>query len=511
MSDGLVVSNSGNLNALGDPHLEKVLRRVYGDLALFSRHVIRSHPLREYQLAPARAIVESVRRRLGLQFAVVFCRQAGKDEMLAQLEAFLLNLFQLKGGSIVLAAPTYKPQSLVSRQRLLERLDNGFNHRRYAKKEGYIVSLGKASCRFLSAGPGANARGETASLLLLCNEAQDVLPEQWDAVFDPMAASTNATTVFAGTVWTSRTLLARQVRYLRELEKEDGRQRVYLVDWQRVAGDLPAYGQRVRERIHQFGRQHPFIKTEYFLEEIDGDGGMFPPHRQAQMRGQQPRQTEAAPGHMYALLLDVAGECEQRGEVETFEPGSIGTFQRSGRDSTALTVVEIDLTTLSDDLLLKPAYRVVDRRLWTGTKHSKLYGALVDLARQVWKARFLVVDATGVGAGLASFLQRALGDQVVVPFIFSGASKTRLGWDFLAICDTGRFKDHLEDGSHEQRLFWKQVEECTYEIQPGPEKRMKWGVEKGHDDLLLSAALCALLDGLDWRPRRAKGVRRLEG
>jgi hypothetical protein len=46
--------------------------------------------------------------------------------------------------------------------------------------------------------------------LLACNEAQDVTPGRWDAVFDPMGAAHHATQVFSGTVWTSRTLLARQ-------------------------------------------------------------------------------------------------------------------------------------------------------------------------------------------------------------------------------------------------------------------------------------------------------------
>ena len=51
-----------------------------------------------------------------------------------------------------------------------------------------------------------------------------------------------------------------------------------------------------------------------------------------------------------------------------------------------------------------PLYRVVDRMSWTGAKHITLHEQLVDLARTVWKLSALVVDATGVGAGLASFL-----------------------------------------------------------------------------------------------------------
>src|SRR5699024_4341048 len=116
-------------------------------------------------------------------------------------------------------------------------------------------SVGKAKAVFVSAARTANARGLTADLGLIANEAQDIRQNVWDAVFDPMAASTNATTIFMGTVWTRDTLLSRQMRYLREKQHREGSQRVFLVPWQRVAQDLPAYGSRVQSRIEQLGEQ----------------------------------------------------------------------------------------------------------------------------------------------------------------------------------------------------------------------------------------------------------------
>jgi hypothetical protein len=270
------------------------LRGMYADIGLFSRGLLPRYALRPYQVEAARAIADSVLHRRGRQFALVFARQAGKDETLAQLLAFLLNVHQQAGGAIVVAAPTFRPQSTIGRARLLERLDNPLNRGRATLRSGYIVGLGRASARFLSAGPTANARGETASLLLVCNEAQDVLPDRWDAVFDPMAASTNATTIFSGTVWSDRTLLARQMRHLRALERADGAKRVFLVPWTRVAADLPAYGERVRARIAQFGRDHPFIRTEYDLEELDGAGGLFGPARRTRW-GARTRRARARP------------------------------------------------------------------------------------------------------------------------------------------------------------------------------------------------------------------------
>lgn len=423
---------------------------------------------------------------------MVFSRQSGKDEMLAQTLAYLLNLYRLRGGSVVVASPTLRPQGMITRSRLLHRLDNPLT-RGLVSTEGHVVRVGRARCSFVSTAPGASARGETASLLLVCNEAQDVPPERWDAVFDPMAASTNATTVFMGTVWTSRTLLARQMLYLRELEAGDGARRVFRVPWERVAQDVPAYGERVRARIQQLGLNHPFVKTEYFLEELSGEGGLFPAVVREKMRGTHPRRERAESGRTYALLLDVGGE-ETGGEPD------------ARRDATALTVVEVDLASLADPALLAPTYRVVDRRTWTGAGQPELLQEVLRLATTVWGAKRVVVDATGVGAGLAAFLARALGPKALVPFVFTLASKSELGWDFLSLCSSGRFLDQAPDGSPEQNLFWAQVEECEYETLPGPGRRMRWGVSgRTHDDLLVSAALCSVLDRVDWRERVAKG------
>jgi hypothetical protein len=94
-----------------------------------------------------------------------------------------------------------------------------------------------------------------------------------------------------------------------------------------------------------------------------------------------------------------------------------------------------------------------------------------------------------------------------VPFVFTVQSKSQLGWDFLAMVDSGRYKEYAEDGEHDTGLFWTQVEECTSQVGNGPGRPLRWGVEHAatHDDLLVSAALTAVLDRQDWRPRIARG------
>ena len=486
--------------------LDRAVRCMTSDIACFSRGALTPWVLREYQLRPARAMIESIERGLGRSFVATFSRQAGKDEMLVHLVAYLLVRNQRRGGSIVIAAPSFRPQAALTRDRLTRRLASpvcaALGGRAMRQRDGYALEVGEASVRFLSAAPTSNARGQTASLLLVANEAQDIDPDTWDAVFDPMAASTNATTLFLGTVWDRDSLLSRQMRFLEEEQHRDGVQRVWRTPWPEVAACVPAYGARVEARIAQFGADHPFIRTEYLLEELDGAGGLFPPERIAHLNGTHAPLTQGLPGEAYALLLDVAGEEEH--------PTGPGTWQpEARRDSTALTVVRI--VPREGD---RPRYEVVHRQAWTGVGHPALQAQVVDLARHVWKARAVVVDATGIGAGLASFLATALADRrggapvQVVPFTFSATSKSRLGWEFVALIESGRLKDHRDDGSALWRAFRSQLAQTTYETPSGSGRPLRWGVpaSRGHDDLVMSAALAVALDDMDWRPRRARGT-----
>jgi hypothetical protein len=149
---------------------------------------------------------------------------------------------------------------------------------------------------------------------------------------------------------------------------------------------------------------------------------------------------------------------------------------------------------------------------WTGTKHVALHEQLVDLARNVWKISALVVDATGVGAGLASFLADQLGrgprKVTVSPFLFNRKTKSDLGWEFIGLIDGGRLKEYADDGSDITRIYRHQLAACTYEVLQGPGKLLRWSVppSRGHDDLLISTALTARLDELDWRERTARGT-----
>lgn len=481
--------------------LLETLKHILRDIALFT-HKGAGIRLREYQVQVARAVVDSVLKGKGLTFVVIFPRQSGKNELQAQIESYLLTILSPTQAEIVKVSPTWKPQSLNAMRRLERVLKrNLFTRLTWKKEQGYIYRNHQARIFFLSGAPTSNVVGATASTLLECDEAQDVLIEKWDKEIAPMAASTNATRVFWGTAWTSQTLLAREKRLAQAAQQKDGLQRLYELSAEEVGQEVPAYRKFVENEIARHGRSHPFIRTQYFSEEIDNQSGLFPPARLALLQGEHPRQHSPQPDGVYAFLIDVAGQDEE----STSLSGESSLGVNAQRDASALTIVEVDLSTLTDEYLHAPRYRIVERRLWTGVRHSSLFAewsALIHL----WQPRQVVIDATGVGEGLYAFLDKAFPNRVL-PFRFSQKSKSDLGWGFLSIIESGRLKDWRELDA-ERQLFLQQAQATQLEVLPGPGRLMRFHVPAGqrepasgallHDDLVLSLSLVAVLDQQSW-------------
>ena len=466
---------------------------VMQDVTLFTE--LGNVHLRPYQHEVAKAITSSIIGKKGLTFVVIFPRQSGKNELQAQIEAYLLLLSCLTRAGMVKVSPTMKPQSLNAIRRLEHILKRNILTRPYwVKKSGYVYQIGDASLQFLSGTSESNVVGATASLLLECDEAQDIEISKWDKEIAPMAASTNATRVFWGTAWTSKTLLARELRAARLAEKKDHIRRTWLLTADQVGAEVPAYKTFVAEQVARLGRNNPLIRTQYFSEEIDAEGGMFPLNRRALMLGSHSKQVFPTKGNVYVFTIDVAGQDEGASD-------DIEQLQNPKRDSTVLTIFELDIPA-TDHVTTKPTYKVVMRFAWQGVKHSSIYGTIVGLA-ELWHPVKVIIDATGVGAGLAGFLMDRLGSSVI-PFEFSLTSKSDLGWAFISIIETGRYKEYSPFDDEMSR----QLEYTQYVIMDGPGKVMRWSVPDGtrdiatgdlvHDDYVLSSALIALMDQETW-------------
>jgi hypothetical protein len=115
----------------------------------------------------------------------------------------------------------------------------------------------------------------------------------------------------------------------------------------------------------------------------------------------------------------------------------------------------------------------------------------------------VVVDATGVGQPVSSFLRKSLGSRVS-PFTFSARSKSELGFKLLATVNSGRLKMYASDSSTEYKEFWLELERAQSQYRPN--QTMNFYVEpaRGHDDFLMSLALLVEAASL-YSPRSARG------
>lgn len=449
--------------------------------------------LRPYQQEVGTAIMDSVKEKKGLTFSVEIARQGGKNELSAQLEVLLLSGNMLESKNLIKCSPTFKPQAMISMLRLKDRLnDEGFAGM-WASELGYIIKLGCARAIFLSADESANVVGNTAHLLLEVDEAQDVSKEKYTKEFKPMGATTNVTTVHYGTTWDDTTLLEEVKQTNLELERRDGVKRHFRYDWEEVAKYNPEYLAYVQAEKERLGENHPLFLTQYRLLPVRGGGGFLSVQQREQLQGEHPRLSRGEIGKTYIAGIDIAGEAENDEVLMTINPK---------RDATVVTIGELDFT-VCDEVNKEPKIKIVEHYRWVGRKHSELYSQLIDILKNIWHCRKIVVDATGVGEPVASFLRKALGSRVT-SFTFTQSSKSELGFNLLAAINSGRLKVYKGDGSVEHQEFCQEIEKAKSQYRPN--QTMNFYVEpaQGHDDFLMSLALVVEAGRL-YIPKTAKG------
>ena len=451
--------------------------------------------LRPYQREVARAVLDSIQGRKGFTFSVEIARQGGKNELSAHIEVLLLTLHMATGGTLVKCSPTFKPQTVVSMQRLRERLaDFGFEGV-YRTEMGYIICLAAARAVFLSAEESASVVGHTADILLEIDESQDVSKEKYSKEFRPMGSSTNVTTIHYGTTWDDATLLEEVKQLNLELERKDGIKRHFRYDWHEVAKHNPDYRTYVEAEKVRLGDEHPLFRTQYLLLPIRGGGGLLTRQQIVTIMGTHPRLREPQAGCHYIAGIDLAGERE-----ETKDEALRASRQKL--DATVITIAEVDVTQRSHAALVEPVVRVVEHYQWTGTPHSQLFQIMVDTLTK-WNCRRILVDNTGIGQPVASFLRKALGSRVV-PFTFTQKSKSDIGFELLSLVNSGRLKIYKQDGSNEHQELFLQLEKARCQYRPNQTMNFFVDPSEGHDDFLVSLALVAQ-GARDFSPRTAKG------
>ncbi|MDD5313361.1 MAG: hypothetical protein PHO26_10035 [Dehalococcoidia bacterium] len=448
--------------------------------------------LRPYQQEVARAIFDSILQKKGLTFSVEIARQGGKNELSAHIEVLLLTMFIAKGGTSIKCSPTFKPQTLISMNRLKDRLDDFGYDGIWQAEFGYILRLGAARQVFLSADESSNVVGHTADLLLEVDESQDINQDKYSKEFRPMASSTNATSVHYGTTWDDGTLLEQTKQLNLELEKQDGIKRHFRYPWEEVAKYNPGYATFVESERQRLGDDHPLFRTQYRLLPLPASGRLFSRAQVTQVIGSHSRLRSRQPGAIYVAGIDIAGQDEQLDEI---------ILTRPQRDATVVTISEVVRNENKE-----PSLKVVEHYAWIGKLHHELYPQLVAIIKNTWNCSRVLCDATGIGEPVASFLQKSCGARVQ-PFKFTQLSKSQLGFDLIAAVNSNRLKCYAGDGSREFAEFLLELEKAKSQYRPNQTINFFVDPSEGHDDYLMSLALCVKA-AQDSTPRVATGGQR---
>ena len=123
---------------------------------------------------------------------------------------------------------------------------------------------------------------------------------------------------------------------------------------------------------------------------------------------------------------------------------------------------------------------------WSGADHPTQHHALRHLLADVFPCAKVVVDATGLGAGVATWLESVLGGAIVEQFVFTAPSKSRLGFALLAMAGTGRCRLYRQDGSEAWRQARREIESARYDLGVNEQMRFFVPASEGHDDFLMS-------------------------
>lgn len=473
------------------------------DITAYSRDVIRTllHP---YQTDWANYTIEVARSRRNETIVVEMPRQSGKNETSAQLEVSLLSQAARSGGDIVKCAPTWKPQIVNSKLRFEARSKQAaqrLSFLNFKPTQGYIYQCGRASLHFLSADPNAAVVGATASLLMEIDEAQDIEKAKFNKDFSPMRASTGAPVIAYGTTWTDDTLLEG---FKRDVQEGRVKGRVFRVLPDVVAASNRAYGDYVDGEVRRMGRDHPLIKTQYFLEPLPQAGRMFKPQSLRMMASDHTRSERRSGESQIVAGLDFAGADESAGDLSSLlSPGM------SGRDSVALTVGGVTWVRIAAGIV-EPVVRILARYEWQNVPPDSLHTALYEILWQRWKVDRLHCDGTGIGATGTAFLRKAIDKNLIASegrvhaIVFDSAWNVQSGLAFqmLAATNGGRLLDYQQtfdplevagqdapDQSDPDRHAWWQRGHARLEAKASKRVRAYVPSDEGHDDLLTSEML----------------------
>ena len=184
--------------------------------------------LYDYQLQPAAAILDSIRFKQGLTIVLVFPGMSGKDELLAQLEAYLMRMLNdLKMRIVVVNCSDANTKTAV--MRLGDRLNSNVFTSYYWKMDGMDFVLGEGWTIFYSMEALNVGEPTQANLLLIVNEAQNITPGAFDQLNESLTSGSKITRVICGSGYGGQNLLKRAKERAIQDEQKDGIRRLFEV------------------------------------------------------------------------------------------------------------------------------------------------------------------------------------------------------------------------------------------------------------------------------------------
>ena len=449
------------LNNFGDIFKRENLREAW-------RLMRRNDPF-DYQIQVADAIIFSCVNGLGWYFVVQITRQAGKNEISAFIQQYLLLYGWYYGVRVsgVKFAPVYKPQVQASMDRLegADTADSGglagsvLTKGKFRKSDGYKYHMGPPrdsnKWAFLSINPASNVASQTAYTLLEGDEAQDIDVDKWERDAQPMGSFNNATTVLWGVAWTKDSFIYKgelQARDMEDrLEKELGYRPklVFKVDAHAVIrSGNDNYRKAFENQVARLGIDHIAIQTQYLLKAVDAIGRFFNSEQLARIyHNDYSMAVQPEKGKTYIWSVDVAGEAEESTDINA----AVGMHKR---DALTLTIGELH----KDGTVVPVCFYQ-----WVGKQHTKVRAMLPKIIKGHWNCLGGVCDATGVGEPLAYYLKEQLDRNnagLVEAYKFKASgdeSKSKLGYLAYDYVANDLLKVPPSPTDPGQRELWQEV------------------------------------------------------
>ena len=233
------------------------------------------------------------------------------------------------------------------------------------------------------------------------------------------------------------------------------------------------------------GPNHPTIITEFENIETDDTANLFNPRRTGLIfTPALNRLIAPIAGERYAITLDVGGTSID-GSTREHDP-TVAAIHRITTTNNQTTFQTIHYWHCQGDVL-------------NDTPHRK---SLFSLITQ-WKPSNILIDATGLGIGLANALSASFG-AAVKHIIWSESTKTEALEEYLALIETGRYQHYAaatdEDLARIQmqmnklnirqrgKYYSYGVDDSTTWLNPFTQK-----LEPLHDDHLMTLVMTGLL------------------